>query len=97
MSKQTQLESLDKIKPHMANQDARVLEYVNANPRLSRAQLTKALGMRHSSLTRSVKSLIDKGLIFESGVTYDAETDRNVSVLSVVPYGIGPNGPQQER
>ena len=60
-----------------------VLECVEQRGKVTRAQISRITGLRHSSATARVHELIQKDLLEVVGTVKDFETNKTVEVLSV--------------
>lgn len=76
----TKRKSLNKL--NVCEIDTQVLNYIKANPNVSRAHIAAQLDRRISTICGAATRLLKQGLIYVSGETFDAETSRQVEALS---------------
>lgn len=59
---------------------AQVLDYLSMHEGCSRMALAKATGLKSASITKIVRSLIESGLVFETGLTAGAKGRRSIGL-----------------
>lgn len=64
--------------------DGEVLDYIKANPALSRYEIAEGLNIRLSTICGAVNRLAFNNFVFPSGIKVDQETKRKVEAISAI-------------
>lgn len=82
-TKSTKAESLKKTHSYSAQVREKIYNFIKTYPDISRTELAQRLDIRIQSVTARVNELLCDDRIYESGTKTDADSNRQVKVLSV--------------